>query len=52
MGLKGGSAPGSVSMRMASPRSGGRPEGREEGKTSGNSLWTMVWMSGGRGGSG
>src|SRR5690606_38188693 len=51
-GLNGGSAVGSVSIRIASPLSGGRPEGRVAGNTSGNSVWTIVWISGGRGGRG
>ena len=46
-GRKGGSALGSVSIFIASPRSGGNPAGRVSGKTSLNSLWTMSWTSGG-----
>lgn len=45
-GRTGGSAFGSVSIFIASPRSSGNPAGRVEGNTSANSSLTIDLMSG------
>lgn len=44
-GRTGGSAVGSVSILMLSPRSGGRPSGSSGGNRSGNSTFT-IWRMG------